>query len=494
MRSLYARLHDRYSPSRRDGITRREMLVASVAAGAGLLLSTRVGAQPSPGRGRVIVIGAGFSGLAAAYELASAGVDVQVVDARNRVGGRVLSFTDFVPGKVVEGGGELIGSNHVLWQAYAKTFGLAMLDMEEEGSLEAPVVIDGQRLTGAQAERLFVEMDAAFATMNDDARAIADADRPWLATNAVALDLRTVGDWVRGLSCSDTCRRAIDAMLTADNGVRTEWQSYLGHLAMVKGGGIEAFWTDSELYRCRGGNQQLATRLADGIGRDRITLGTPATHVRTSSAGVHVQLAGGRTLEGDHVVIAVPPNTWNRIAFDPVLPAHIHPQVGSNVKCLMRVRSQFWTRARLSPNLLASGPVQMTWHQTENQPGVGTCLNAFSGGPAAEECRSWPAEERTKRYLAALSPVYAGLPAALIRTRFMDWPGDAWSRGAYSFPAPGQIMHVGATLWDGIGGRLQFAGEHCAYAFTGYMEGALHSGVAAARRIAASLGVEPKVA
>jgi monoamine oxidase len=494
MRSLYARLHDRYSPRRHDGMTRRQMLVASAAAGAGLLLSHRGLAQVVPQRGRVIVIGAGFSGLAAAYELTSAGIEVQVVEARNRVGGRVLSFRDFVPGKVVEGGAELIGANHVMWQSYAKRFGLQMLDMTEDPRLEAPLVLDGQRVTGAKAEALFVEMDAAFASMNTDARALLDADRPWLADNAVALDLRTVGDWVRGLSCSDLCRRAIDAMLTADSGVRTEWQSYLGHLAMVKGGGVEAYWTDSELYRCKGGNQQLAEKLADGIGRARITLATPVTHVTTASSGVTVRLANGQVLEGEHVIVSVPPATWNRIAFDPVLPAHIHPQVGSNIKFLMRVKSQFWRQAKLSPDLLSDGAVQMTWHQTDNQPGVGTCLNAFSGGPAAEEVRSWSPEQRTRRYMQTLSPVYGALPASVIATRYMDWPGDAWAKGAYSFPAPGQIMRIGATLWDGIGGRLQFAGEHCAYAFTGYMEGALHSGAAAARRVADQLGVTSRVA
>jgi monoamine oxidase len=494
MRSLYARLHDRYAPNRRDGVTRRQMLLTSLSAGAGLLLSNRGLAQSASGRGRVIVVGAGFSGLAAAYELASIGIDVQVFEARNRVGGRVLSFRDFVPGKVVEGGAELIGSNHTMWQSYARKFGLSMLDMADEPDLEGPVHIDGQRLSAAQAEGLFKEMDAAFATMNDDARRLSDADRPWLADDAVALDLKTVGDWLRDLSCSALCRRAIDAMLTADNGVRTEWQSYLGHLAMVKGGGVEAFWTESELYRCKGGNQQLAGKLADGVGRERITLQMPVTQVQTSSSGARVRLADGRMLEADQVVIAVPPNTWNRIAFDPVLPAHIHPQVGSNVKYLMRVRGEFWRRAKLSPNLLSTGPVQLTWHQTENQPGVGTCLNAFSGGPAAEECRSWTSGERTQRYLATLSPVYRTLPANLITTRFMDWPGDAWAKGAYSFPAPGQIMRIGASLWDGIGGRMQFAGEHCAYAFTGYMEGALHSGVAAARRIAETMGVTSKVA
>jgi monoamine oxidase len=494
MRSLYARLHDRYSPDRRDGMTRRQMLATSIAAGAGLLLSGKGYAQPVSGRGRVIIIGAGFSGLAAAYELASAGVDVQVVEARNRVGGRVLSFRDFVPGKVVEGGAELIGSNHVMWQSYARRFGLEMLDMTEDATLEAPVVIDGQRIAGAQAEALFTEMDAAFSTMNDDARRLTDANRPWLADNAVALDLKTVGDWVRGLQCSEVCRRAIDAMLTADSGVRAEWQSYLGHLAMVKGGGVEGYWTDSELYRCKGGNQQLAEKLADGIGRDRITLRMPVTHVQTSAAGVRVRLADDRTLEGDQVIVAVPPNTWNRIAFDPVLPAHIQPQVGSNVKFLMRVKGEFWRRAKLSPDLLANGPVQMTWHQTDNQRGAGACLNAFSGGPAAEEVRSWSAEERTRRYMQTLSPIYKALPSSVVQTRFMDWPGDPWAKGAYSFPAPGQIMRIGGTLWEGIGGHLQFAGEHCAYAFVGYMEGALHSGASAARRAAEQLGVAARVA
>jgi monoamine oxidase len=492
-RSLYARLHDRFAPDR-GGLTRRELLRTSLAAGAGLLLSQRGFAQGTGGPGRVVVIGAGFSGLAAAYELASAGLDVQVVEARNRVGGRVLTFRDFVPGKVVEGGAELIGSNHAVWQTYAKAFGLTMLDMTEDAALEGPVMLDGARLEARDAEALWKEMDGAFSSLNADARTIADADRPWLAVDAVAQDLRTVADWIASLSCSDRCRRAIDAMLTADNGVRTEWQSYLGLLAMVKGGGVEAFWTDSEVYRCRDGNQQLAERLADRIGRERILLKMPVTHVEQSSSGVRVRLADGRVLDGDQVVVAVPPGTWNRIAFDPVLPAHIHPQVGSNVKFLMRVRGEFWRRAKLSPDLLATGPVQMTWHQTDNQKGAGTCMNAFSGGPAAEECRSWTPEERTRRYLAALSPVYASLPSALVASRFMDWPGDAWAKGSYSFPAPGQIVRIGASLWDGIGGRLQFAGEHCAYAFTGYMEGALHSGVAAARRIATTMGVAAKVA
>ena len=70
----------------------------------------------------------------------------------------------------------------------------------------------------------------------------------------------------------------------------------------------------------------------------------------------------------------------------------------------------------------------------------------------------------------------------------MDWPADQWAKASYSFPAPGQVTAQGPTLRQGIG-RLHFAGEYSSYAFMGYMEGALNSGAAAARRIAARDGV-----
>src|SRR5688572_23051485 len=149
MANLYAQLHRRYGKP--DGITRRDMIQRSLAAAGALLISDRIGfALPQGTAGRVVVIGAGFSGLAAAYELTRAGYDVTVVEARNRVGGRVISFSDIVPGKNVEGGGELIGSNHPAWNAYAKQFGLEFLEAGEE-DLEAPIVIGGKKVTAEQS-------------------------------------------------------------------------------------------------------------------------------------------------------------------------------------------------------------------------------------------------------------------------------------------------------------------------------------------------------
>ena len=117
--------------------------------------------------------------------------------------------------------------------------------------------------------------------------------------------------------------------MTADNGVRTAWQSYLGNLAMIKGHGLEKFWTDTEVFRCDGGNQQLATVLARAIGAARVRTGHIVSAIRATDRLVTVTLADGSTLEADHVILAVPPPVWNRIAIAPMLPSGLAPQMGT---------------------------------------------------------------------------------------------------------------------------------------------------------------------
>ena len=135
----------------------------------------------------------------------------------------------------------------------------------------------------------------------------------------------------------------------------------------------------------------------------------------------------------------------------------------------------------------------MTWHGTDGQKGAGEAMIAFSGGPSADVCREWTATQRDRNYLAELNKVYRGITASFVRARFMDWPSDPWTKGSYSFPAPGQVTTQGPTLYNGVG-RLHFAGEYTCYAFVGFMEGALHSGAAIAKRIAERDGVVKKTA
>jgi monoamine oxidase len=364
---------------------------------------------------------------------------------------------------------------------YAKEFGLEFLDVTDEDG-EWPVVLGGRRLSAAEAKALWEEMEKALSGLNAAAAGL-DADEPWTTADADANDRRTLGSWIDTMDVSPLCKGALHTMMTADNGVVAHWQSYLGNLAMVKGGGLEKFWTESEVFRCRGGNQRLAERLASTVRRDRLRTRTIVRAIAHDETSVRVFLANSEVLVADHVVLTAPPPVWNRIAFEPGLPLGLMPQMGSNVKFLMAFKTPFWRRAGLLPDSLSDGPVSLTWHGTDGQPGPGEALVAFSGGPAADACRGWTAGEMADRYLGELQAIYPDIRASFIRGRFMDWPSDPWVKASYSFPAPGQVTSQGPTFHKGLG-RLHFAGEYCSYAFMGYMEGALRSGVAAARRIA----------
>ncbi len=480
MAYLFSRLARRFQP---QGFNRRDFLKSTLAAAAGLLAGGTTFAAPKRSARKVIIIGAGFSGLACAHELRARGCAVTVLEARKRVGGRVLTFNDVVKGATIEGGAELIGSNHPAWMGYARNFHLGMRDVTEDDA-EFPVILGGRKLTAKESEALYEEMEASHKTMNADARTVI-ADAPWKTPNAEALDKRTTAQWLRGLQVSKLCKQALAAEFQNDNAVPLGRQSYLGNLAQIKGGGVEKYWTESEVYRCRSGNQSLATALARSVGESRIRHETPVRSIKMLDDKVVVTTASGEVIEGDQVVLTVPPGAWNRIQISPDLPHGLHPQMGVAIKFLTAVRSRFWRAAKLAPDGLTDGMIGMTWDATDNQSVKhGAGLTGFSGGPAANSARRSESWQTHRGLRKAMDEIYPGFEANCIGSRFMDWPSDELVGGGYSFPAPGEVTTAGPLLHTPHG-RLHIAGEHTCYKFVGYMEGALQSGIRVAKAIAA---------
>lgn len=490
MRSFFAVLSQRYRPVSRE--QRRRFLKATLAASAGLLLSNESGlAQASRSPRRVIVVGAGFAGLACAHELKSAGYKVTLIEARDRVGGRVLSFKDLIEGKNVEGGGELIGSNHPTWVAYQEKFGLEFLDVTEEEDASMPVFLKGKMLSDEEVEKIYEEMEAAMNLLNPEAEKI-DAEEPWKSPDAATLDKRPFSEWIKSLTCGDLSRLAIEIQNASDNAVANDKASHLGMLAAIKGGGLDKYWTESEVYRCSGGNQQLALRLAEMIGADNIRLGLPVKEIVTTDEKVIVKGSLGYTIEADDVVLAVPPTVWSKIRFEPEMPERLKTQMGTAVKYLAAVKKRFWRENKQMPDALTETFISQVWEGTDNQDqenaDTPACQVGFSSGAQAEQCLSLASGERDAKYTEQMEKLFSGYKDNFVKARFMSWPKDPLTLAGYSFPAPGQITSIGPTYYQGLG-RLHFAGEHTCYKFVGYMEGGLNSGASLARRIAKRDGV-----
>lgn len=473
-----------------DPLSRRGLLQGTLAMGMQMLLSDSEAKEVSSPRAkkRVVVVGAGLSGLACAHELAAIGYDVTVIEARDRIGGRVYSLHDLARGRVIEAGGEFIGSNHPLWLAYAHKFHLQLAEPESEGEGGAhPTILEGRKLREEEAKRLHKEIEAAHRKMTADARPIL-AETPWKSPNAEALDKKSIADWIAGLECSALCKKALRADFTGLNGVEPELQSYLAMLACVKGGGLERYWTDSEVYRCRGGNQQLASRLAEKI--EALHLGLPVRRIQIADTGATVTCSNGRAFEADEVVLSVPPSVWKKIDISPSLPKTLQPQMGANIKYLAVVRKRFWRDHKMAPSASSDARIHSVWEGTAlEKEDRNAVLTAFTGGQQAIASHRMQAGERDKLFQGALETFFPGFKENFVKARFIDWVGDPWTAGAYSNPAPGQVLSQGPILSSPFHKHLHFAGEHTCWKFIGYMEGALQSGVAVARRIATNDGL-----
>jgi monoamine oxidase len=430
-------------------------------------------------RGRVVVVGGGFAGLAAAYELESLGYEVVVLEGQDEVGGRVESRRNIVSGDVMEGGAELIGLNHPAWWAYKRKFKLHFRRLSDP--TDPPVYLGGQRIEGHDAADLDREVVAAQKRINRIAKRV-DAHEPWASPNAKLLDRMSLVQALKRIPMSQRCRLAFIELLQTDNGVQADKQSWLGNLAMIKGGGLSSFWEYTETHHCVEGNQSLAVAFKKTL--KKVVLRARVGSVKVRGERVVVALTNGRKFEGDDVIVAIPPTMLKRVVFRPTLPPAYHSgQFGNNIKFLMDVRQGSWKPE--APNLSSDGPVDLTWNGTDGQLGRRAGLVVFSGADDAMRVRSWT----KRRFLKELGFVYPRLGNGCGRGVMMDWPGNKWTRGSYSFPRPGEVTRVGPLLRSGYLGRVHFAGEHTCYAFTGYMEAALESGIRAAEQIARRDGV-----
>ncbi|RWN36172.1 flavin monoamine oxidase family protein [Mesorhizobium sp.] len=416
----------------------------------------------------VVIVGAGFTGLSAALELKKAGVDFLLLEARDRVGGRVESM-EIGLGERVDSGGQFLCEDMPELMALVEARGKTLVETYVKGEF-----ITQPRMSAQQADRAYLGSMAIRDRMN----AIAP-DEPDIAglTVAVWLDRQPDPDqakaafhsMIEGLWCQALEKLPLWHLIDNDRRITNEV---------------------SELqYFVRETMQSLADDLAGDLG-DRVRLNTPVGTIEHGPEGVRLASAMG-VVEARSALVAVPPMTASKLDFAPPLPAGLRRalgvwQSGAVIKVLVRYPSAFWRARGLSGVVM--------WRDL---PGLFACdvskdndhaaLVVFVGGPLALRWRELGDTALRAEVTTRLKDALGTEAADMLDFSYRDWTHDRWSGGGYS------DLIVDATATDAeriiLAGAqpLHFAASELSPSFPGYIEGAVMAGRIAARKIISGL-------
>ena len=441
-------------------------------------------------------MGAGLAGLTAARDLQAAGHSVVVVEARDRVGGRILN-EDLGDGKVVEVGGQWIGPSQDRMAALARDMGVETFPTYAEGQnvnvWRGKVTRHGGTIPRINPAVL-ADVAQAMARLNRMARTV-PLDRPWAAPKAAAWDATTVRTWMeRSMGTrggKEVLALAIQAVFAAEPG-----DFSLLHLLFYthSGGSLEMLFDTeggAQDRRFVGGSQLVALRLAERLGDGVVRLEAPVRRIEHGDDGVTV-VADGLSVDARRVVVTLPPALAGRIVYDPPLPGHRdqltqRTPMGTVVKAMAVYDEPFWRAEGLTgQGTIDEGIVRLTFDNSppDGSPGV---LLGFVEGTRAREFGLLAPDERRRTVVDTFARLFG--PRAAKPERYVErlWAEEEYSRGCYGAHMPtGAWMAYGKALREPIG-PIHWAGSETALIWNGYMDGAVRSGETAAREASAAL-------
>ncbi|MBY6367213.1 flavin monoamine oxidase family protein [Rhodococcoides corynebacterioides] len=421
----------------------------------------------------VVVVGAGLSGLTAARELSRRGVGVTVLEAADRLGGKVLSRD--VGGATVDLGAHWIGGSQDAVLALAAELGIATAaeplpsrrarqvfataDRVVRHAAELPILPPRDLLAvGVGVARLALAVRRGGPSPLATAEVLTD---PWFRTPVARGVAITFFRLIFGADPDEVPAQAALEYLAAADGLRS--------IASVRNGAQERFFV--------AGTEALVDAVAADV-RGEVITGAPARRIAHDASGVIVH-ADGHAVRGSHVVLALPLPEVPAVEFDPPLPEPIrrrlvHSRMGEYAKTVAVYDRPWWRDAGLSGTaLLTAGPLQMVVDGHPDRTDVGV-LVAFSGGRAAVDLFGRPdRHDVVRRELVRLFGDAAARPRAMDDS---TWTDEPWLRGAPTALPPAGGRFRATDLNTDV---IRWAGTDVADRWPGYLDGAVRAGRAA---------------
>jgi monoamine oxidase len=462
---------------------------AAAASAEGSLTEMQVSA--SSGSRRVLVLGAGLAGLAAAYELKKAGFAATVLEARTRPGGRVLTYRDpFADGLYAEMGAEYVDATDEFDHRFCKELGLKVMTAK----LYDAIFVRGQRFkmapfkqgkeklpyAGTEGGRLFGQ-EAAY--LKRVLALIKDPEK--LPPEILKLDNLSVVE----LLAQEGAPEDIAALFTYTQACESTARPHeMSALHLVRSH-RRSFSEDTDEGRILGGNDQLPKGLARALA-GQILYNRPVRKIAHDAEGATVTFEEGgalRTLRAPRLVVAIPFKVLRDIevtpSFSPAKSKCIATLAyGHVMKLAMQYQQRFWDEPQsLGQRVFTDTLLRRVYHFSIDQPGPRGILMSFTSGADAEALGRMSDGERLRTALQEATRVWPEAPRHFEGGAVKYWNEDPWIRGSYSFEGLGQARDY-LQIAAAPEGRVHFAGEHTSV-HRASMNGALESGVRAAAEV-----------